>query len=72
LSIRSSEAPGDRFSYLPGILNLNNTQKMRKTILILVLVASATALITSCSSYRGSEKSGCKSTQGYVGYGSGR
>jgi len=45
---------------------------MKKSILILVLVATATAFITSCSSYRGTERGGCRSTQGYVGYGAGR
>ncbi|MDR3714570.1 MAG: hypothetical protein P4L51_17285 [Puia sp.] len=41
---------------------------MRKTILILVLAVTATAIFTSCASSRG--MGGCKSTQGYVGYGS--
>ena len=45
---------------------------MRKTILILVLVATAASLVSSCASYRGSERSGCRSTQGYVGYGASR
>jgi len=43
---------------------------MRKTVLTLVLIAVAAIMFTSCASYRGSEKSGCKATQGYVGYGS--
>jgi hypothetical protein len=42
---------------------------MRKSILIFVLAATIVTLITSCASYRGYEKSGCKSTQGFVGYG---
>lgn len=43
---------------------------MRKTVLILALIAVSAAMFASCASYRGSEKSGCKATQGYVGYGS--
>jgi hypothetical protein len=42
---------------------------MRKTILIIVLFASLSAVFTSCTTYRGSERNGCKSTQGYIGYG---
>jgi hypothetical protein len=42
---------------------------MRKSILILVLAASLVTLFSSCASYRGSERSGCKATQGFVGYG---
>ncbi len=43
---------------------------MRKTALTLALIAIIAIMFTSCASYRGSEKSGCKATQGYVGYGS--
>ncbi|HVY76415.1 MAG TPA: hypothetical protein VG890_16410 [Puia sp.] len=43
---------------------------MRKTILVLGLIAIAAVMFTSCASYRGSERSGCKATQGYIGYGS--
>jgi hypothetical protein len=43
---------------------------MRKSVLIIALIAVATTLFTSCASYRSSGKGGCKATQGYVGYGS--
>ncbi len=43
---------------------------MRKSVLIIAIIAVATTLFTSCASYRSSGKSGCKATQGYVGYGS--
>jgi hypothetical protein len=39
-------------------------------MLILSMMAMALAVMTSCASYRGSERSGCKATQGYIGYGS--
>jgi len=45
---------------------------MRKTVLFIAIIAVATSLFTSCASYRSSGKSGCKATQGYVGYGSSR
>lgn len=45
---------------------------MRKTVLILAVIAFSALMISSCASYRGSEKSGCKATQGYIGYGSSR
>ena len=43
---------------------------MRKTVLIFAMIAVAALMFTSCTSYRGSERSGCKATQGYIGYGS--
>jgi predicted small secreted protein len=43
---------------------------MRKTFLIIAIVAVASSMFASCASYRSSGKSGCKATQGYVGYGS--
>lgn len=45
---------------------------MRKTVLVIAILAVATTMFTSCASYRSSGKSGCKATQGYVGYGSTR
>jgi len=39
---------------------------MKRSLLILALVAIAMFTITSCASQR----SGCKATQGYLGYGS--
>jgi predicted small secreted protein len=45
---------------------------MRKSVLIIAIIAVATTMFTSCASYRSSGKSGCKATQGYVGYGSTR
>jgi FlaG/FlaF family flagellin (archaellin) len=45
---------------------------MRKTVLMIAIVAVAAAMFTSCASYNSSSKSGCKATQGYVGYGSTR
>jgi hypothetical protein len=45
---------------------------MRKTVLIFAIIAVAMTMFTSCASYRSSGKTGCKSTQGYVGYGSTR
>lgn len=38
---------------------------MKRTVLILALVIAAAATITSCTAQKG----GCKSSQGYVGYG---
>jgi hypothetical protein len=43
---------------------------MRKTVLIFAMIAICAAMFSSCASYRGSERGGCKATQGYVGYGS--
>jgi predicted small secreted protein len=43
---------------------------MRKTVLIIAIVALASTIFTSCASYRSTGKGGCKATQGYVGYGS--
>ncbi len=43
---------------------------MRKTVLLLALIAVTASAFTSCASYRTSGRSGCKATQGYVGYGS--
>lgn len=43
---------------------------MRKTVLIIAIIVVASSIFTSCASYRSSGKSGCKATQGYVGYGS--
>ena len=43
---------------------------MRKTVLIIAIFALASSVFVSCASYRSSGKSGCKATQGYVGYGS--
>ncbi|HEY4935764.1 MAG TPA: hypothetical protein VII44_04255 [Puia sp.] len=43
---------------------------MRKTILIIAIIAVASSIFASCASYRSSGRSGCKATQGYVGYGS--
>jgi hypothetical protein len=45
---------------------------MRKSVLIIAIVAVATSLFTSCATYSSSSKNGCKATQGYVGYGSTR
>ncbi len=45
---------------------------MKKLVLIIAIITVATTLFTSCASYRNSGKSGCKATQGYVGYGSSR
>ena len=45
---------------------------MRKSVFFIAIVALATTMFTSCASYRSSGKSGCKATQGYVGYGSTR
>jgi predicted small secreted protein len=45
---------------------------MRKTVLMIAIVAVATAMFTSCATYNSAGKNGCKSTQGYVGYGAGR
>lgn len=42
---------------------------MKRTIVIVALVIFACATITSCAATKGS---GCKGTQGYVGYGGGR
>ena len=39
---------------------------MKKTLLIVTLVIAVAASITSCTAQKG----GCKSTQGYIGYGS--
>jgi predicted small secreted protein len=39
---------------------------MKRTIIIVALVIFACAAITSCAATKGS---GCKGTQGYVGYG---
>jgi hypothetical protein len=44
---------------------------MRKSLLFIAIVAVAATLFTSCATYATS-KSGCKATQGYVGYGSTR
>jgi hypothetical protein len=43
---------------------------MRKAVLIIAIFAVGSIMFTSCASYRSSGKSGCKATQGYVGYGS--
>jgi hypothetical protein len=43
---------------------------MRKTVLIIAIIAVATSVFTSCASYKNSGRNGCKATQGYVGYGS--
>jgi len=68
--IRSFDLPGlpvTRFYYSSKI-----PRKMRKTVLIIAILAVTTTLFTSCASYRSSSKYGCKSTQGYVGYGATR
>ena len=43
---------------------------MRKSVLIIAIFAVVATLFTSCASYNSTGKSGCKATQGYVGYGS--
>ena len=43
---------------------------MRKSVFIIAIIAVAASIFTSCASYRSSAKSGCKATQGYIGYGS--
>lgn len=45
---------------------------MRKTVQLIAILTLATTLFTSCASYKSSSKYGCKSTQGYVGYGGSR
>jgi predicted small secreted protein len=45
---------------------------MRKTVLMIAILAIAATMFTSCASYNSTGKSGCKATQGYVGYGSTR
>jgi predicted small secreted protein len=45
---------------------------MRKTVLMIAIIACATAMLTSCATYNSAGRSGCKATQGYVGYGSSR
>jgi len=45
---------------------------MRKTILVIAIIAMAASVVTSCASYRSTGKYGCESTKGYVGYGSTR
>lgn len=40
---------------------------MKRTLVILAMIVIASATITSCASSRG--QSGCKGTQGYIGYG---
>ncbi|HEY4109067.1 hypothetical protein [Puia sp.] len=40
---------------------------MRKTILILVMAMAVASAFTSCAT-TGSSRSGCKMSQGYVGY----
>ncbi len=52
--------PGDQFKF--------KYHKMRKTILIVVLMAVVGAVFSSCATYRNSEKSGCSVTKGFVGY----
>ena len=43
---------------------------MRKSILVLLLAIAVTVVVTACTTYRGTAtRSGCKETQGYVGYG---
>jgi predicted small secreted protein len=42
---------------------------MRKSVLMIAIVAVAATLFTSCASYNSAGKNGCKATQGYVGYG---
>ena len=41
---------------------------MKRTLVILAMVILAGATITSCAASRGA-KTGCKGTQGYIGYG---
>jgi hypothetical protein len=43
---------------------------MRKTVFMIAIIAAAATMFTSCASYNSTGKSGCKATQGYVGYGS--
>jgi len=45
---------------------------MRKSVLMIAIIAVAVTLFTSCASYNSTSKNGCKATQGYVGYGSTR
>jgi hypothetical protein len=44
---------------------------MRKSLLFVAIIAVAATLFTSCATYNTS-RSGCKATQGYIGYGSTR
>ena len=41
---------------------------MKRLALILVLMITSTLVITSCTSSKASSKSGCKTTQGMIGY----
>jgi hypothetical protein len=50
---------------IQGINNLNTT-KMKKAILIIGMITLVAITMTSCASQR----SGCKTTQRYIGYGS--
>ena len=45
---------------------------MRKTVLVIAIIALASTVFTSCASYRSTGKYGCEATKGYVGYGNTR
>jgi hypothetical protein len=45
---------------------------MRKSVLLIAIIAVALTAFTSCASYRSTGRYGCESTKGYVGYGSTR
>jgi|GEM_PF-698530 len=45
---------------------------MRKSVLLIAVIAMAASVFTSCASYRSTGRYGCESTKGYVGYGSTR
>jgi len=47
------------------IVSILNTTKMRKTIVILAIIATVATAFASCASSRG----GCAMSAGYVGYG---
>ena len=45
---------------------------MKKTVLVMAIIALATSVLTSCASYRSTGRNGCEATKGYVGYGNTR
>jgi len=49
------------------MFSILNTTKMRKTIVILFVAIAVAASFTSCAT-TGGARSGCKMSQGYVGY----